>query len=292
MLKVQTRLASALATMWAILFILALPTGASAQVADVTDAPISFKNGTDRALIIEVNSVLRRNGQEVPIKGKWQVTPGQYLWLEVNGKKINGVVCSYTVRTSDLPPGPRAILEPGQLTDERASVWTWYSWGTTEHGDFCVHFTNDYLKSHLKSPNLVEGQPFNSNIPSAKDRYRDFLQHRIKYIQEAIKQDKELLVKQDWGEPLVRGGFGGVGPAMERSDSPTDVKAAPVAGPLFVLLGDVLGNQIARGKVATEMRLQANRALQQKYQSELKAASTPATTPKAPGGYTPSALFR
>ena len=221
MSKTQTRLTSALATLSAALCVLALPVRASAQVAGVTDAPFSFKNDSNSNLTLELVSVVRRDGQEVPYNITWTVKPGQYSWLMHNNKKISGVVCTFVVRTPSLYlPGP------GEPPYETVSGWDWYSSGPTEHGDVCIDFTEDWLKAHLKYPQHPMTPKFTPAIDSAPDRHRGFLKYQIGRVKGAIRQDEQLLVSQKQRVELANGTVEVFGWLLENSPNETDRGAA------------------------------------------------------------------
>jgi hypothetical protein len=267
MFNVHCRLAAALSTLATVLLVTAMPARASAQVADVTDTPLAFKNSTDRDLAFELISVLQRNGQEVPIKATYHFKPGQYMWLEFNKKKIPAVTCTFVVRT----PAPIAPLlgEKGPVGYEYASAWTIHSQGNAQH--FTVDFTKDQLEHHLKSslPYLVGSA--GPAIPSAAERKCQFLQQQIDRVKAAIQQDEALIQKVGLGGDFLRILGNEADKAAKNRGQPGD----ELWGYLAKRLGEEAAKQAAQDIAAAQARIKVNRELLLRYEQELKLASLP-----------------
>ncbi len=246
MLKVRTRLTSALVTVWAVLFVLALPASASAQLADVTDAPLAIRNATDTHVSIEVIAVLRRNGTVTPVNGTYQCKSGDYFWLEANKVKLTGVAFAFFMRT---PNG-------------HESRWVMTSHGADKHGCFHMDITKSTLQAHLQTRPPQGG--YDRGVPAAQPWQREFLQEQIKRVQEVIRQYEQLLVGQKQRMELAEGAVEVFGWHLENSPNETDRSAA---GPFKVGGGGAvwLGKQQL---ASIEARLRTNQALLQRYQAE------------------------
>jgi hypothetical protein len=235
-------------TTWAALLIVLLgPAIASAQVGPVTDAPIAIHNSTDTHLAIEVIAILKRDGTVTPVNWVYQFQPRWCGWMEMKQAKLSGVAFAFIVHTPD----------------KHQSRWVSTSNGADADGFFRVEFSKEMLQLHKQTPVPVGG--LNRTTPDGLPWHREFIQHQINRVQQAIKAEENYILAAG----VTGAGAAMIGKALDNEGKRRDNLKDELLGGVANAAGQYLSNQARSNIAAAQGRIQGYRQLIQGYEREL-----------------------
>jgi hypothetical protein len=245
MFNLQSRLASALATLVAVLLITPLPARAQDNGASVIRTGDFFGVWHGTQVIFSIQQVHAND----TFDGVAEVIEGRYKGIKFGFHGKTGKDKSLVVTRHVAGDTQVAQTGPPKTTQEE-TIWTGDTKGFALNG---------------------QSWPFSMTIPSTAERHRQLLQQQIALLKTAIQQDEDFIVKASVGAGI----FSTLGEALDAYGKSSDKPGDAFWGRIAKGAGNGVANKAAQDIAAAQARIQANRELLLRYEQELKLASLP-----------------